>query len=164
MVIGITGSIETDNLDKLMAAYNECPDKMEIYLNCENGGDPDIAEAIIHIVNKNKEKTTIIGYGRLFSAAFDLFYKTTCNRLLLPGSIGMVHLSRVEISSLSVANETDKSEANIYKKWFNEDKKSRLKFYEELGLGKTYISKIKKGQDVYLQYDKLLELMNGKFS
>lgn len=163
MVIGITGSIETEILDKLIRTYNELPDKLDIYLNSE-GGDPDIGVAIIDLINNNSEKTKIIGYGKLFSTGFDIFFKSNCKRLLLSGVLGMAHMVALEMKDFSINESSSVSEASNYKKWLEQDKKSRLVDYEKIGLNKKELSKIKSGGDCYFQFNRLLELMNGKLS
>lgn len=159
----ISGAIDQDAFGKIIKAYNDLsPDgELQIYIN-SSGGDPEIGDAIVDLINNNSEITTLIGYGKLCSACFDLYFKTRCTKRLLNGTIGMAHLSRVEMETFTITDNKERMEADVYKKWWNEDKNKRLKFYEEIGLEKKEILKIKKRGDVYFQHNRLLELLNGK--
>jgi len=163
MVIDISGTIDQDAFGNIIKAYNNLPNDegLNIYIN-SSGGDPDFGDSIIDVINNNKEQTTLIAYGKICSAAFDLFYKAKCSKRLLDGVIGMAHLARVEMENFTVTDSKETIEAGIYKKWWAEDKKKRLKFYEDLGLDRKELQKIKQRGDVYFQYNRLLELLNGK--
>jgi hypothetical protein len=163
MVIDISGEISQEAFGSLIKAYNSLSSEetLDIYIN-SCGGDPDYGDAIVDLIYSNKEKTKLIAYGKLFSATFDLFFKVECSKRLLDGTIGMAHLASVEMENFTVTDGRHNDSAVNSKKWWEEDKKKRLKFYEQLKMSNIELRKIKKGGDVYFQYNRLLELLNGK--
>lgn len=165
MIIEISGTIDQEAFGKVIKAYNELEsnEPLEIYLN-SSGGDPDTGAAILDVINSNDNTnpTTIIAYGKIFSAAFDLYYKAKCSKRILSGAMGMVHLSRLEMDKFDPMDNKDSANAAAYKIWWDNDKKERLGLYQSLGIEKKDLSKIKKGEDIYIQYNRLLELLNGK--
>lgn len=158
--MSISGMIGSESLEKLIKCYNELKEKevLEIYLNSE-GGDPNFAVAIIDIINENKDYIEIIAHGDMMSAAFDIFFRSECTRYILKGTIGMVHLSRIEGVEINGGSNV---ELSTNKKWMTNDKKERLNIYESIGLTKTELAKIKKGSDVYLHYERLIELLQNQ--
>lgn len=160
MIIGITGEVNNDSFEKLVKAYNELKEKedLEIYLNSE-GGYTDYAEAIIDIINTHREVTSMVGYGELLSAGFDIFFRSLCEKSLLRGTLGMAHLSRVETSITIKSGKTQDEHEAGYKKWSKKDKIERLLFYEKLGMTQSELLKIKSGKEVYFDFDRLAELL-----
>lgn len=162
MVIDISGEISQEAFGNLIRAYDSLQndDILRIYIN-STGGDPSFADAILDFIENNKV-VEIIAYGKIYSAAFDIFYKAKCPKRIVNGIMGMAHLSRIEMANFTVTDNEEISQASNYKNWWNQDKLNRLKFYEEIGMTKKELSKIKKGEDVYFQHERLLELLNGK--
>lgn len=163
MTVDISGKMDQEAFGNILKAYNSLikGNSLDIYLNSD-GGDPEIADAIADLIENTDYLITIIGYGKLFSAAFDLYFKARCHKRLLAGTVGMSHLARVETEEFDSSNAGHKIEMLAYKKWLDNDKKERLKFYEYIGMEAKELSRIKKGGDVYFQYNRLLELLNGK--
>lgn len=163
ITIDITEAISPEAFGKILKAYNDLKgeETIDIYLNT-SGGDAESGDAMVDIINNNAKVTNLIAYGKICSAGFDLYFKARCPKRLLDGTIGMAHLARVEMENFTVTNSKEQIEAGFYKSWWMEDKKKRLKFYEELGMEKKELLKIKKGGDVYFPYNRLLELLNGK--
>lgn len=163
ITIDITEAISPEAFGKVIKAYNDLKleETIDIYLNT-SGGDPESGDAIVDVINNNANVTNLIAYGKICSAGFDLYFKARCPKRLLDGTIGMAHLARVEMENFTVNDSKEKVQAGFYKNWWNEDKKKRLKFYEDLGMEKKELLKIKKGGDVYFSNNRLLELLNGK--
>lgn len=164
MIINISGEINVDCFDKLIRCYNELKEKdtLDIYFNTE-GGYVDYAEAILDIINEHSDKTSLIGYGCLYSAGFDIFFRSTCEKTILRGTVGMVHISTVESDNLRTIKEGRADEEMMYyKKWAKKDKESRLIMYEILGLSSSELLKMKTGKDVYIHFDRLIELLKHK--
>lgn len=163
MIIDISEKIDEVTFGSLIKAYSTLGENetIQIYLN-SSGGDPDFGSAMLDAINNKKEITTLIAYGTIYSAAFDLFFKVQCEKRILNGTIGMAHLSRIEFNNFTIEGKPDNQQILVYKKWWEIDKRERLKFYEEVGIDKKDLLKIKKGLNIYFQYNRLLELLNGK--
>lgn len=151
MIISITGEVGPDTLEGLIKAYNDITEKdtLEIYLN-SLGGSVASAEAIIHLINKNNDRTTIIAYGEISSAAFDIFFRATCDKFILRDTYSRIH---------NIVNTQDFEKMPI--PWVKEYNEASAKFFEKLGIKKSEILKIKKGQEVYLTFDRLIEMLRA---
>lgn len=160
MILTISGEINNDSLERLVKSYNDLKDKeiLEIYLNSE-GGDPDFGVAMLDIINENPDRIHLVGYGKLFSAGFDLFLRARCTKDLLRGTLGMAHITSVEMADLEINKQADTEQVKAYKGWMIKDKKEKLDIYERLGFSKKELASVKKGNDVYFHFERLLELL-----
>ena len=77
-------------------------DNVKIYLN-STGGSEWCSGAIVDIINNNKDKVELIGFGYLLSAAFHIMVESKCKKRILDNTYGMYHQSiwDVEISALN---------------------------------------------------------------
>lgn len=102
MILNLKDDINEGMLQLLIDAYNKLEftgtgelERLTIYFS-SNGGENTSTAAIIDLINKNKDITTIIAYENLLSNGFRLFYAVECDRELLDTTIGMYHLTRNE--------------------------------------------------------------------
>lgn len=95
MILHLNGVINQDLLEKLIDAYNALPPEttLEIYL-CSEGGENSTAAAMIDLINEHSDITVVKAYNLLASNGFKLFYEVTCEKYILPETIGMYHLTK----------------------------------------------------------------------
>lgn len=160
-VLSITRTkIDPELLDKFINIVNN-PDneKIVIYLN-SGGGSPFVSDVMIDIINKNINRFVIIANDLIGSSAFDLFFKSKCDRRIMPGTIGMYHQS---YSSIDIS-ENHKPAYQIDKAYYVRMNKvfypEGIEFVSKLGLTKKEFKHYKNGDDLYFQYDRLTELFN----
>lgn len=160
MILSINTEINNEVLDRLVRTYNELKEneKLEVYFSSE-GGDVEIGEAIIDLINEHADITSVVGYGTISSAAFDIFFRITCPKSILISTLGMAHSMRVELDKYDLSSKTDQQEFKAQKEWAKEHEKYRLDVYEKIGLNKKELTDIKKGNDVYFQFNRMIELV-----
>jgi ATP-dependent protease ClpP protease subunit len=150
MVHKIYDHITPQTLDNLIEVYNNATKKDEIiiYLNSP-GGDYNSMEAILDLINTNSSITTLIGYGCLFSSAFELFFSVTCKKRLLGGCNGMYHQSVIDITvneQWKTEFQSDKSK-KLYMTGYMRSK--TLETCNRLKMSDIEIKSIKNGKDLY---------------
>lgn len=144
---------------ELVEAYNKLEEDQYLYIYWSSyGGEVSYGEAIIHLINDNIERTVLIGNGEMYSAGFDVFFRSRCERKILPGTTGMVHFAMVSVTLIK--NSVAKSPFDkLNMDWSNEDFKKRIDYYSRLGLTKKELNAFKKGEDVYFSETRLNELL-----
>ena len=89
MILHFNENINADSLSKVIDFTNQLIENERygiIYLN-SNGGSSMHKDAILDIINVNSKLFKLVGYGRLCSAAFDLFFSAKCDRKLVDGTL-----------------------------------------------------------------------------
>jgi len=161
--LNINGRIDNDVLNTLIELRNSLnsDDLIGIYLNSD-GGSFEVMEAMIHHINLLKSRVEIFAYGRICSAAFELFYSVTCKRHLIGGVVGMYHQS----SSQVTINEQGKPEyyADIAKINYMKGymKENTAAMCNSIGMSSKDKAKILKGQEVYFDNKQLQSFLNHK--
>lgn len=160
MILSLSGEIIQDSFEKLIKSINELKEKEKliVYFNSD-GGDVGYMRGIIDLINQNVDLIEMVGYRELLSAGFDIFFKTNCHKILLPGTIGMSHISK-GIVQISEDSNTVPSYKKALKEFLNQEKVNAVQFYKSLGMASGEISKIIRGEDVYFQPKRMNELLN----
>src|SRR5688572_14057354 len=149
MIVNLSGIVDNEMFTTLVKSFNDLKvnDNLHVYLTTE-GGDADTAEAIIDLINKNKDYIGITFYGEIFSAGMHIFLKSQCQRYLLPDTRGMYHFSYQKLQIAEGGNGLD-----IYDRFCIQemkDSKSRtIEYLKSTPLTEKEITGIKKGRDVY---------------
>lgn len=147
-------------LNKVTEAVNSDSEKITIYL-CSEGGLVCICQVLLDIINKHKDRFKLIGFESLCSAGFEFFIKAECEKELLYNTLGMIHQSSRSIylnDDLNGSNENNKA---IMKRVKEYTKPNDDIFIKKLGLTPKEFNEYKKGNDVYFQYDRFLEITNN---
>lgn len=155
MVVNLRGDINNDMTQDLIDAINS-QENLTIYLNSD-GGEVYEMEALLHLITENKDKIRLIGYGRLFSAAFELFFKAPCHKEILPLTVGMAHLSScpMNIDERGVPKDSyGQMEANELVSLFEQSSS----FYKKVGLTSKELKDLKAGKDVFLSSERMKHL------
>lgn len=151
---------DVDLLNKITEAINSDAKKITIYISSD-GGFVCVCNVLLDIINKQKERFKLIGYESLCSSGFDFFVKAECEKELLPYTLGMIHQHQRKITLNNNLKPTySDGEANIIriKKYTIPDDKI---FIERLGLSQKELREYKKGNDVYFQHDRFLEIIEN---
>lgn len=160
MILNLSGEINQDSLNKLIDTLNESEDQRIIIYLSSTGGDAGAAGAMVHLISLNKNRIQIIGYDDLFSAGFFIFFKSDCEKILLKGTLGMYHLTCLEFNEAEINLKDSQYKAS--KEYLTKEKPKTKIFCEEVGMTKGEINKILKGEDVYFQPDRMIEMLNYK--
>lgn len=161
MILHLSGDVTYEMLSTLAKSLNELKenDKLAIYFTSE-GGYTDVSEAIIDLINKNKEYIGITFYGEIFSAGMEIFLRTECPKFILKGTRGMYHFSYQELT-ISEGGQPSGDYDNFCYKEMKNCKAITLEYLKSTPLNEKEISKIKRGKDVYFPYDRLLQILDA---
>lgn len=160
MILHLTGYVSNDMFDILCDAINKCgekDDRLKIYLNSK-GGNIETMESMIHLINDKSAMIDLIVFGSVQSAAFYLLFRVNCARTILPGTQGMVHKGRVGVEMVSeTLGFSDEDVNNI--EWVKKFNNIQIVWCKELGLNIKEVNQFKKGESVYLDNDRMNELL-----
>lgn len=159
MILNINEAISKDTVDKLSITLSNLKqnEKLFLYFSSE-GGEVNSAEAIIHIINNNIDLIELVGYGDIMSSGFEIFFRSKCYRILLPNCLGMYHQGSIKIDVNEGSNPyqtRDKAD----KEWMRSQMEQTLKLCNSLKMNEKEITSIKRGKDVYFQYNRMLDFL-----
>ena len=147
-------------LTKVIEAVNSDSEKIIIYLQSD-GGYVCVCQVLLNIINNNKERFKLIGFESLSSAGFEFFVKAECEKELLPYTLGMIHQPTRTMSlnnNLKPFNEGNIASHERVKKYTIPEDEI---FIKRLGLTQKELRAYNKGEDVYFQYDRFLEVVDN---
>jgi hypothetical protein len=148
---------DSELLTKVTEAVNSDSERITMYI-CSDGGWVCVCQVLLNIINKNKDRFKLIGFENLYSSAFEFFVKAECEKELLPYTLGMIHQPTRTMSlnnNLKPFNEGNIASHERVKKYTIP--KDEI-FIKRLGLTPKELREYKKGNDVYFQYDRFLEV------
>lgn len=161
MNLSISEGINHDTFEKLVTAYNDLEEKggqqMHIFLTSP-GGDSMLGEAMIELINRYQTVTTLTAYSFIQSMGFDIFFKVQCPRVVLPSTVGMIHLHRWTIDIKDGGSDLDYFDT--FKK--NHMKKllqPRIEFYRNLGITEKEIEWILGGDDLFVEASRIEKML-----
>ncbi len=129
-----------------------------MYLN-SSGGMVKFAEAILDILNKNKDRLVLTGFGELSSCAFDVFFNAECKKELLGAVIGMYHQSNIKVHY----DERGKIQADYDKMMMlvgkTEYRAVTKKTCRITGMNRKELAQITQGDDVYFSPVRMREML-----
>lgn len=130
--------------------------KIKVYISC-NGGSNHTTHAIIDALNERKDDIELHVCGFLSSNTFMIFFKFKGKRTLGYESSSYLHYSGGDMRIMSNGKKEyaqDRYDSKFARTIYKRDKK----FFEDLGLNKTEMNKLEKGDTVFLDYNRLQEL------
>ena len=161
MTLNICGELDCETLDILFEDFNKLkPDEKVIIYFTSPSGFVSTSKALLDFINNNKEIISLIVYGEIYSAGFDIVMKAECNKKLLSNTIGMIHFAYTKIDM----DESGKPKTDYDKFYLAEMKKTKtetIEYLRTLGLNKQELEKVNKGKDVFLSYERLAVLFEN---
>lgn len=151
---------DSELLTKVTEAVNSDSEKITIYLQID-GGLVCICQVLLNIINNHKDRFKLIGFESLCSAGFEFFVKAECEKELLPYTFGMIHQAERKFhlnNNLKPIYEGDKATYERVKKYTIPEDEI---FIKRLGLNPKELREYKKGNDVYFQHDRFLEVIDN---
>jgi hypothetical protein len=153
----ISSYLDGETFDKLMDFANaNQSEEWTIFLNSK-GGESYMMWKMLKLINDHKDQTVLIA-SQLWSAAFVLFFKAKCRKMLLPAANGMYHepYRSVEMRSSQPHKPVYESDvfmnANFKKHFINRDADIwPLLTTKEYAL-------YKRGDDVWLDFTRLQQI------
>lgn len=159
MILKLRGDINGEMTDKLIQSLNlKSEDELlHIYLNSKGGG-VDEMNAMIDVINENRESIVLHGYGDLCSCAFELFFSVECERHLLKGTRGMFHQSEM-VLDINEDGKPSGAEDKFRHKYMKSMKTITMDYCDILNFTKKEKKQIKKNKDVWFMPDRMQEFL-----
>jgi ATP-dependent protease ClpP protease subunit len=160
MNIVLEGPINADSLTELVKAYNDLEEKggqLHIFFNSE-GGEVTSGEAMVELINRYAEVSTLTIYGLIASMGFVIAAKTKCKKIVLDTAYAIVHLSRWTTRILEGGKPLDEF-ARFQEKNMKKTLGKSTKFYEELGFNEDELTELKAGKDLFLDSTRLKKII-----
>ncbi len=128
------------------------------------GGEAIYGELLINYINevdsRNKYSVKVYAIWDITSSAFNIFFKLNCERDIIFGTFGIIHYATRDVDAVRIKNKN--SSDSFFLENLEEIQKNDLIFYKTLGISEDELSRLKKGEDVYLNYNRLRELLNNQ--
>lgn len=158
MILNLSGEMNNEMFNTLVGGLNDADGYLSIYLS-STGGETDIALAMVDLINRYAKAIDITFYGEVYSAGMFVFLKVNCKKNLLEDARGMFHFAYQDITINEGGKPSDPEDIFLMK----EMKKVRartLDYLKSTKLNEKEFNSIKKGNDVFFSYERMLEL-NG---
>lgn len=154
-IVHLEGSVDESMRDIVTNALNE-EWEVTFYLN-SHGGKSQFAYQIIDIINKNKDRVTLIAVLQIASAAFRIFFEVECKREILWETEWLAHMARMDVrmDGNKDIGSTDKWRVQQMKKQEGK-KEKKLKL---LWMSKKNRKLFLKGYDIYINTKKLHSML-----
>lgn len=163
MNILLKGPVDETMLTELVKAYNELEEKggqLHIFFTSE-GGEVTTGEAIIELINRYAQATSFTVCGVIASMGFVITAKVACVKSILDSSFGILHFSRWGTQILEGGKALDDF-ARFKEKKMKKQLNKSIEFYEGLGLKEDELEAMKKGEDIFVDADRLKKLLKIK--
>ena len=147
-------------LTKVTEAVNSPDEEITIYL-FSDGGCNSVCNVLLNIIENDRDRFKLFGYELLSSSAFEFFVKAECKKELMPLTIGMIHQGFRTVSINDNLKPSDRFNKEIIEKTKRYAKNDDENFIQKLGLTPKELREYKKGNDVYFQYDRFLEIIDN---
>lgn len=154
-IVHLEGSVDETMRDLVTNTLNE---EWEVifYLN-SHGWKSQFAYQIVDIINKNKDRVTLIAVLQIASAAFRIFFESECKREILWETEWLAHMARmdVRIDANKDIGSTDKWRVQEMKK----QEKKEVQKLKMLWVSKKNRKLFLKGYDIYINTQKLQKML-----
>lgn len=158
--IHLDGEVNEMFIDKFFQAFNQplgADEEIIIYLDSP-GGRLSYGEIILDVIDKYKDRITLIASGEIFSCAFNIFFFSNCKRKILTSAIGMAHYAW---SIAPTDGESIKGDINKFViQSMKEDKVLYIAKLKEKGLSRKELKQIEDGHDCFFTTERLQELLD----
>lgn len=165
MTINLSGDVDNFMFAKLLRAYSQIEnvgtEKLILYISTPEGGDTDAAEAIVHFINSHSDRIETIFYGQVFSAGMWMFLRLKCINNILPDTVGMYHFAWQDLK-ITEGGQGVEGFDKFSMKEMKKQKARTIEFLKTTSLTDSEVNAIKKGKDVYLSNERMLQILNGK--
>ncbi len=157
--------INFDSLERFTEVYNRYMrgeiNYIHMYL-CSDGGDIHAMEVMIDMINDMGTNIGITAFGHVASAAFQLFFRAECPCRILPGTLGMMHQSRMNLL-ISESGKTPHAMDIAYQKYkFKYAKDTTVALSEFLKFTKKELNEINNSKDVWFSFERMQEMLRIK--
>jgi ATP-dependent protease ClpP protease subunit len=146
---------DTENFQPLLDIINVGHEEITLIISC-GGGDMYYATVLIHIINKNPERFTVVSCSA-YSAGFYLLRQTTCKKKIVDGSIGMFHYPYSQMETTESGGYyygQDKAMVKNNKEYAHQ----RTRKWCEQFMNAEELAKLESVDDVFFSFKRMLEI------
>lgn len=164
MTITVFGEINNESAREFIEKINSVNNEAVQIIITSTGGDWFAAIAMLQAVTfkintgeLKAENIFVVACGAVESAALTLWAECPGKKGVIPGTIGMWHQTAVHLrmQKSGSVNEGD----GMWVSWFKgRGHEGDIEWANKIGLSSKEIKRFNKGEDVYLDYDRLLTL------
>lgn len=141
----LTGSVDHTMVQIVSDALQNEWD-ITFYLD-SSGWNSSAAQAIIDMINSDKDRITLCANNVIMSNAFIIFFSVECKRKVLPSCIGMAHMARIDTSmSGKMRIQTT---PKIQLGFMMDEVKKQAKFLRKIGAHKKSCKSFLNEYDIY---------------
>ena len=149
--------IRESTLSDLVEFLNSNGGEKRILL-CSDGGYYQVMEAMLHLINTEGESITLVAYNRIFSSAFEFFFRAKCRKRLAGGVIGMFHQGETAIQVNEFGNRGREAQAKEhYMKTYMRQQTHDLCC--ALSMTSAEVGDLVSGEDVYFSPERMNEFL-----
>ncbi|MEN6293683.1 MAG: hypothetical protein ABFC34_04850 [Methanobacterium sp.] len=138
-----------ESLNKLMS---EITDDIVIYFDSK-GGDYDSTRYFIDFTKRTEHKITLISNWRLASSAFDLFFMSNTEKIVMESCFGIVHLVNRDINTTDLKKMDDLN--TFLMNNIETTNKDRWEYYLKLGMNENNFNKYDNGYDIIISNENM---------
>lgn len=157
-VFHLEGEVNEAMRDIVTNALNEEWD-VTFYLNSE-WWRAQFAHQIVDIINKNKDRVTLIATLQIASAAFRIFFQSECKRSILDDTEWLAHMARMSVKMDWNKDVWSTDRWRIKEMWKEETK--HVKELKKLWVSKKNRKLFLKWYDIYFNTKKLRKMLDSQ--
>jgi ATP-dependent protease ClpP protease subunit len=154
----IIGRIDAESYNSLINFLNESQGEQKSILINSGGGEIAYCYATLHAIEKVSHEIELVGCNGVYSAAFEIFYKFSGKKVLLPYCKGMTHRPMLGVS-LTDSLQTAFREDDCQKRTLKDNQQNLIDECSKF-LTPKEMKDYKRGVDVYFTYNRMKEIFN----
>lgn len=117
-------------------------------------------ETIIHMINSQKDRITLIAKNYIASSAFNIFFYSKCKREVLPKCIWMTHMARIDTSMSAKKRIQTVSKFQLW--LMKKETRKQIKFLKEIWVKKKECKLFMNEYDVYFSEKRLKKFLKNQ--
>ena len=154
----IESSLDTDLEDRFLDTLNKLDkdDSLILWIT-SSGGDLDIANNLIDIINNDDRIIKVKFYWQVSSCAFRIMTHTPYEKRVINEDVwSILHLYNRESGSRNRLKGDVKTV--FLNKYLDKENRFLTHYYKTIGISQDIIDIIETGEDIYLTYDDIIKL------
>lgn len=149
--------IRESTLSDLVEFLNSNGGEKRILISSD-GGYYQVMEAMLHLINADWDNITLVAYNRIYSSAFELFFRAKCHKRLAGGVVGMFHQGElgIQINEFGVKGREATAKEQYIKTYMRQQTKDLC---GDLSMTFEEIKDLEDGEDVYFSPERMNQFL-----
>lgn len=149
------GEIDASAVSSIIDFVQNTPGEIAVAIN-SSGGKTSTMRLLLHVLNQNKDRVTLIGLAGIFSAAFELFYSFEGRKAMTNGCRGMYHYSYCDVA-IAANGKPENSGAESELLMLKQSKIREDSFVSRF-LTSAELRKFKQNGDVFFSFERMKQI------